>query len=89
MSEAQVVSLACPSGVPFTGQSCIASAGCMPDGTTACVSHARNALCSCNMMGHRHAVLPGWVRKQLYLYQVMTGVSHGMEEGLQNTWETK
>lgn len=42
MSEAQVVSLAGPSGVPFTGQSGAASAGGMSDGTTACLSNASN-----------------------------------------------
>lgn len=89
MSEAQVVSLACPSGVPFAGQSCIASAGGVPDSMTACVSNAYNALWSCSMTGHRHGVSPGWVRKRLYLYQVTTSVSYRMEEGLQNTLETK
>lgn len=61
----------------------------MPDGMRVCTSNGYNALWYGNVMGHRHGMSPGWVRKQLYLYQVMMGVSHGMEESLQNTWETK
>jgi len=61
----------------------------MPDGTTTWLRDASSARWSCSVVGHGHGVSPGWVRKQLYLYQVMTGVSHGVEQGLQNTGETK
>lgn len=44
---------------------------------------------SCNMMGHRHGISPGWARKVLYFYQAMVDISHKMEEGLQSSWEIK
>lgn len=89
MSEAQVVLLARPSGALLSGQSSTGSAGDTAGGTAAWVGDAWNALQSCSTMGHRHGMSPGWVRTLLCLYQLIEGLSHGMEECLQNTWETK
>lgn len=88
MSEAQVVSLACPSGVPLAGQSSVGSAGDMSDDTAAWVGGACSALQSCSTTGHRHGMSPGWVRTLLGLYRVIGDLSRGMEECLKNTCET-
>lgn len=63
--------------------------GDMAGDTAAWEGDAWNVLWSCSTTGHRHGMSPGWVRTLLGLYQVIGGLSRGMEECLQNTWETK